>query len=172
MSNLEEVQAWRGRKVVDADGDKIGTIEDVFLDRHTGEPEWATVKTGLFGLKSSFVPIRDAQVTDEDEVRVPLKKEQVKDAPKIDADGELSPDQERQLWEYYGRFDYDEWQGEDRTAELGLPDDREGRFERSGDTDVANETAPAIVGVRLRRVIVVAPSPSAPDPDQTAPHRG
>jgi sporulation protein YlmC with PRC-barrel domain len=82
MNKLEDVQNWRGKNVVDADGDKIGTIEDVFLDRHTGEPEWATVKTGLFVLKSSFVPIRDAQVTGDDEVRVPFQKEQVKDAPR------------------------------------------------------------------------------------------
>jgi sporulation protein YlmC with PRC-barrel domain len=151
MNKLEEVQNWRGMKVVDADGEKIGTIEDVFLDRHTGEPEWATVKTGLFGLKSSFVPIREAQVTGDNEVQVPFQKEQVKDAPKIDADGELSPDQERQLWEYYGRSDYDEWQGEDRTTAL---------------------EAPAIVGVRLRRVIVIAPSPSTTDPDQVHAPRG
>ena len=170
MSNLDEVQGWHGRKLVDADGDKIGTIADVFLDRHTGEPEWATVKTGLFGLKSSFVPIRDAEVTSEDELRVPFQKEQVKDAPRIDADGELSPEQERQLWEHYGRSDYDDWQGEDRTATLGLPDDREGRFERSGETDVYDEKAPAIC--RLRRVIVVASVPSTTDdPDQTAARR-
>jgi sporulation protein YlmC with PRC-barrel domain len=162
MNKLEKVQNWRGMRVVDADGDKIGTIEDVFLDRHTGEPEWATVKTGLFGLKSSFVPIREAQVTGDEEVRLPFQKEQVKNAPKIDADGELSPDQERQLWEYYGRSDYDEWQGEDRTTALDLPDDRPG----------GDDEAPAIVGVRLRRVIVIAPSPSPTDPDQVHAPRG
>jgi len=168
MSNSEEVQNWRGMKVVDADGDKIGTVEDVFLDRHTGEPEWVTVKTGLFGLKSSFVPIRDAQVTAENEVRVPFQKEQVKDAPRIEADGELSPDQERRLWEHYGRSDYDEWQGEDRTTALDMPGDRQEGDERSGETDVDDENVPAIVGVRLRRVIIVAPAPSATDPDEPA----
>ncbi len=39
--------------MVDADGEKIGTIEDILLDRQTGEPAWAAVKTGLFGLKHS-----------------------------------------------------------------------------------------------------------------------
>jgi sporulation protein YlmC with PRC-barrel domain len=120
MRSLEDVQTWRGRKVVDADGDKIGTIQDVFLDRQTGEPEWATVKTGLFGLKSSFVPITDAELVDDDTVRVPYQKEQVKDAPRVD-DEDLSPEDERRLWEHYGRSDYDEWQGEDRTTALDLP---------------------------------------------------
>src|SRR5215203_3061968 len=127
MRTLEDVQTWRGKKVIDADGDKIGTIEDVFLDRHTGAPEWATVKTGLFGLKSSFVPIRDAELMGEDDARVPFQKEQVKNAPKVDADGELSAEEERRLWEHYGRSDYDEWQGDDRTTQLGLPDDGSGQ---------------------------------------------
>ena len=168
MNKLEDVQNWRGMKVMDADGAKIGTIEDVFLDCHTGEPEWATVKTGLFGLKSTFVPIREAQVTGDDQVRVPFQKDQAKNAPRIDADGQLSPEQERQLWEYYGRSDYDEWQGEDRTTALDMPDDRPGDFERSPETDAA----PTIVGIRLRRVIVVVPSPSATDPDQVHAPRG
>ncbi len=80
------------------------------------------------------MPIREAQVTGENEVRVPFQKEQVKDAPRIDADGQLSPEQERQLWEYYGRSDYDEWQGDDRTTALDMPDDRPGDFERSAET--------------------------------------
>src|SRR3954449_8051311 len=102
MKTLEDVQTWRGMTMVDPDGDKIGTIEDIFLDRQTGEPEWAAVKTGLFGLKSSFVPIRDAEVIGENEVRVPYQKEQIKDAPRVD-DGELTPEEERRLWEHYGR---------------------------------------------------------------------
>jgi sporulation protein YlmC with PRC-barrel domain len=160
MKTLDDVQTWRGLKVVDADGDKIGTIEDIYLDRHTGEPAWATVKTGLFGLKSSFVPIRDAERTDEGEVRVPVQKEQVKDAPKIDAGEELLREDERKLYEYYGRSDYDEWQGEDRTTALDLPAERDRRLERddTGDAEAGDAepaTTPVFVGVRLRRYIVI-----------------
>jgi hypothetical protein len=86
---------------------------------------------------------------------VPLDKEQVKDAPRIDPDGELSPDEERRLWEHYGMSDYDEWQGEDRTTALALPDQEEDRTRRlPGESDP--DGGPAIVGVRLRRVVVVA----------------
>jgi hypothetical protein len=165
MKTLEDVQTWRGMKVVDADGDKIGTIGEIYLDRQTGEPEWATVKTGLFGLKTSFVPIGDAEVTDDGTVRVHVQKEQVKDAPRIDPDGqELSPDEERQLWEHYGRADYGEWQGEDRTTALDLPDEGERRFERAGDTGADGEDVPVIVGVRLRRYVVVVPAPGTEAP--------
>jgi sporulation protein YlmC with PRC-barrel domain len=148
MVTLEEVQNWRGKTIVDADGNKIGSIEEIYVDRQTGEPEWAAVKTGLFGTKHSFVPIADAQPTDDDKIRVPFQKEQVKNAPKVDADDELSPDEERQLYEHYGRTDYGDWQGEDRSMGTGLSDDAD---------QAAGE--PGVVGVRLRRVIVVAAPP-------------
>jgi sporulation protein YlmC with PRC-barrel domain len=154
MSTLQDVQTWRGKEMVDADGHKIGKIEDVFLDRQTGEPAWAAVKTGLFGLKHTLVPLRGADMTDDDHVRVPLQKDVVKDAPRIDPDGELSPEDERKLWEHYGRSDYDEWQGEDRTRALALPDEDE---DRSRQPDMAAEAADVpIMGVRLRRVVVIA----------------
>src|SRR4051795_8783053 len=129
MKPLEDVQTWRGMAMVDPDGDKIGTIEDIFLDRQTGEPEWAAVKTGLFGLKRSLVPITDAEATDDNQVRVPYQKEQVKDAPKVDPDGELSADEERKLWEHYGRSDYGDWQGAGPTTPLGLPAEARRRLE-------------------------------------------
>jgi sporulation protein YlmC with PRC-barrel domain len=159
MQTLNDVKTWRGMKVVDADGERIGTIEDVFLDRQTGEPEFATVKTGLFGLKSNFVPIRDAEIIGDNEVRVPYKKEQVKDAPKIEADGELSPEEERRLWEHYGRSDYDEWQGDDRTTALDLPDQAE---EQSHGAAIEE---PVVAVVRLRRIVV------APIGDDRSPDR-
>jgi hypothetical protein len=168
MQTLQDVQTWRGMTMVDADGDKIGTIEDVFLDRQTGEPAWAAVKTGLFGLKHTLVPIRDAEVAGEKEVRVPLQKDQVKDAPRIDPDGELSPEDERRLWEHYGLSDYDEWQGEDRTRALALRDEDEDVARQSAAQSETGNGAPAIVGVRLRRVIVVAAPVDEGGPEQSA----
>jgi PAS domain S-box-containing protein len=162
MKTLEEVQTWRGMTVVDADGDRVGTIDDVFLDRQSGEPEWATVKTGLFGIKVSFVPIRDAEVTGEKELRVPYQKEQIKEAPSADPNRELSPEAERRLWEHYGRSDYDEWDGEDRTTTLDLPEERPVRFEPAGDTDGEGAESPTVVGVRLRRCVVVVAATGAP----------
>jgi uncharacterized protein (TIGR02271 family) len=90
-----------GADVYDADGDKIGTASEVFLDDQSGNPEWVTVKTGLFGTKETFVPIRDADLT-SDGVRVPVSKAAVKDAPKIDSEGHLSPQEEQELYRHYG----------------------------------------------------------------------
>jgi len=105
----EDVLSWRGQDMVDADGDKIGTIDEIYLDAETGEPEWAVVTTGLFGTKQNFVPLGDA-TTSADGVRVPFDKATVKDAPKIDPDGRLSQSEERQLYTHYGR-QYQEYSG-------------------------------------------------------------
>jgi uncharacterized protein (TIGR02271 family) len=137
MATMQEIETWRGRKLVDRDGDKIGTIEEVYLDRSSGEPEWLAVKTGLFGSNLSFVPIRDASAKGDD-VRVQHEKDLVKDAPNVEADGELSPEEERRLYQHYGRSDYDDWSdtSEDRTEGV-LGRDRRDRFAegRGGDAD-------------------------------------
>jgi uncharacterized protein (TIGR02271 family) len=101
MIGTETLDRVIGRDVYDETGSKIGSASEVYLDDQTGQPEWVTVKTGLFGTKESFVPIRDADLTD-DGVRVHVSKDKVKDAPKIDTDGHLSPQEEEQLYQYYG----------------------------------------------------------------------
>jgi uncharacterized protein (TIGR02271 family) len=89
-----------GHKAVDRSGDKIGTVDEVYLDDATGEPEWAAVRTGIFG-RDAFVPLATSQFVSE-ELRVPYDKSQVKDAPDFGAGQHLSPAQELQLYRYYG----------------------------------------------------------------------
>jgi uncharacterized protein (TIGR02271 family) len=101
MIGTDTISRVIGQDVYDESGEKIGSAAEVYLDDETGQPEWVTVRTGLFGMKESFVPIRDADLTD-DGVRVPISKERVKDAPKIDTDGHLSPAEEQELYTYYG----------------------------------------------------------------------
>ena len=98
MTNVTE---WRGQELLDNDGEKIGKIEEIYLDTDTDQPEWALVKTGLFGGKGTFVPLGQASSTD-DGLKVPFEKDHVKDAPNIDPDGELSQSEERTLYEHYG----------------------------------------------------------------------
>jgi uncharacterized protein (TIGR02271 family) len=100
MIGTDTIDRVIGADVIDADGNKIGTASEVFLDDQSGTPEWVTVKTGMFGTKESFVPIRDADLTG-DGLRVPVSKDRVKDAPKIDTDGHLSPEEEQELYRYY-----------------------------------------------------------------------
>jgi uncharacterized protein (TIGR02271 family) len=118
MVDIDTVRGWRGMTMVDRDGDRIGTIDDIYADDRTGEPEWALVNTGLFGSKSTFVPIVQASERDG-EVQVPYQKQLVKDAPGVEADQHLSETEEQQLWRHYG-LDYQAGdQPADRAGEAG-----------------------------------------------------
>jgi uncharacterized protein (TIGR02271 family) len=108
------VAAWRGATAVDRDGEKIGTIDEIYADVDTGKPEWLAVKTGLFGMKLSFIPIAEASETGG-QVRVPYDSQQVKDAPHAEPDGELSQEEEANLYRHYG-LDYSE-----ARSDSGLP---------------------------------------------------
>jgi uncharacterized protein (TIGR02271 family) len=115
MPDVDTVRSWQGATMVDRDGDRIGTIESIYVDDQTGQPEWALVNTGLFGTRSTFVPIAQASASG-DQVQVPVEKQRVKDAPNIDPDGHLSEQEEQELWRHYG-LDYDTSDaGTDRAA--------------------------------------------------------
>jgi len=114
---LDDVKTWRGKNVVGPDGSKIGTLEDIYLDRQTGEPQWAAIKTGLFGTNVSFAPLEGTSPTGDD-LQIGFDKDRIKGAPNIAADGELSVEEERQLYEYYGVGGYGDWdQTTDRTEQ-------------------------------------------------------
>jgi len=101
MPEMTDAYQWHGRTMVGSDGDKIGKITDIYEDPATGKPEWATVSSGLFGTKSNFVPLAGATPVGED-VRGQVTKDQVKDAPGVVNDGDLSETEERRLFEHYG----------------------------------------------------------------------
>jgi hypothetical protein len=103
--SIETARGWLGRVMVDRDSNKIGEVVSVYLDNETDRPEWAVVRTGLFGMRSSFVPLADAREVG-DEVQVPHRRLQVKEAPNIEPDGQLSPAEEAELYRHYG-LDYD-----------------------------------------------------------------
>lgn len=91
----------RNGNVLSADGDKIGSVGQVYADDADGQPTWVTVKTGLFGTSESFVPLQGARL-EGDDIVVPYTKDQVKDAPRVDTDGHLEPTEEDRLYDHYG----------------------------------------------------------------------
>ena len=126
-----------GRTVYGSDGDKIGEVGQVYLDDETGRPEWATVRTGLFGTKESFVPLAQSSQTD-DGLTVPYDKSTVKDAPRVDADqGHLSQSEEAELYRHYG-LEYSESQSDTGYADTttgtsgGVDVDRSAGHDTSG----------------------------------------
>lgn len=94
-------ETYEGRNVLDRDGQKIGTIDSLYLDQDGGQLEWALVNTGMFGSKRSFVLLRGASMQ-QDDILVPFDKQTVKNAPRVEAGDELPPDEERRLFDHYG----------------------------------------------------------------------
>jgi uncharacterized protein (TIGR02271 family) len=101
MFDSSQVSGWIGRTAVDANGDKIGTIDAIYEDDNGSGPEWFAVSTGMFGTHLSFVPVHGATVAGDD-VRVAYDKGLVKDAPRVDADGHISREEEDRLYQHYG----------------------------------------------------------------------
>ncbi|TJZ58631.1 PRC-barrel domain containing protein [Streptomyces piniterrae] len=88
-----------GRKAFDRHGNKIGTVDEVYLDDATGEPEWAAVRTGLFS-RDAFVPLEPSEMREEG-LRIPYDRKLIKDAPDFGVGRHLSPEQELQLYHHY-----------------------------------------------------------------------
>ena len=138
MTTIEQIGNWRGQELVDGQGTKIGKVEDVYLDEETDQPEWLAVATGMFGTKVSFVPISG---TNDQGGRLVSRwsKDQVKDAPRAEADGHLSQDEEARLYQHYG-MGY----SEDR-SDSGLP---AGGINQSGQMTEGRETGRTAEGAR------------------------
>ena len=92
-----------GRTAVDATGEKIGKIGQVYLDDQTGQPTWVTVSTGLLGARESFAPLFGA-CDQGDNVMLGVGKSHVKGAPNVEDDGHLEPREERALYDYYADY--------------------------------------------------------------------
>ena len=100
MLTLDEARTLKGKTMVAADGDKLGSIDAMYAATSDGHPTFAAVNTGMFGTKTSFVPLERAEVRG-DEVVVPYDKKTVKDAPSIEEDDELTLQEEERLYAHY-----------------------------------------------------------------------
>jgi uncharacterized protein YrrD len=95
------VAEWHGKMLVDRYGEKIGKLQDVYVDVETDEPQFGTVKEGFIGRHLTFVPLGGIRVG-PDELQVAVSKEQVEDAPNIERHGEeLSQADESVLYHHY-----------------------------------------------------------------------
>ncbi|MEV0786537.1 PRC and DUF2382 domain-containing protein [Streptomyces sp. NPDC050423] len=109
-----------GLTVYDTAGEKIGNVGRVYVDDNTGRPDWITVKTGLFGMKESFVPLAGARRVGSD-LHISHPKDRVKEAPRVDADAHLSVSEEEELYRHYGLTRNTGGKLGDRSAGTGTP---------------------------------------------------
>jgi uncharacterized protein YrrD len=95
------VVEWRGKEIIDCDGERIGKLEDVYVDVETDEPQFATVKEGFFGRHLTFVPLRGIQIG-PDNLAVSVTRAQVRSAPDLQLHGEeLSQEGESALYHHF-----------------------------------------------------------------------
>ena len=104
MVKRDQLAQVLGSTVYDTSGEKVGNVAQVYLDDVTGQPEWATVNTGLFGTSESFVPVHDADLSG-DRLVVGHDKDHIKNAPTVGVDRRLSPEEERALYAHYSVSD-------------------------------------------------------------------
>jgi hypothetical protein len=104
MLSLQDIDniVLNGGIVVDAAGEKIGSVEQVFTSGDSGDPVFVTVRTGLFGMSESFAPLSGASL-ENSVIRVAFAKDKVKNGPRIESDrGVITETQEQELYSYYG----------------------------------------------------------------------
>ena len=135
MTRFTEAYDFHGRTLIDRDGEKIGTVDEVYSSQEDGPPEWALVHTGLFGTRKNFVPLRGAS-PGGGEVHVAVDRQAVQDSPGVEADEQLSEADERRLFDHYG-IPYtaaDSATAQDVPAPSTRPREREaGGYEGDGD---------------------------------------
>lgn len=96
---IDRVLAERGN-VIDINGEKVGGVVHVYTDDETGQPNWVTVRVGLFGSRELFVSLQRALLEGEDVV-VPYTKEHIQGAPRILPDRHLGSAEEDRLSQHY-----------------------------------------------------------------------
>jgi len=101
MPAFDVARRWKGRVVLERSGDKLGSVLDVFYDAENDEPGWVLLGVAGAGDGTRLVPVADA-VEHGNELRVPYDRAFVEAAPGMDPDGRLWPQEEAELYAYYG----------------------------------------------------------------------
>jgi Domain of unknown function (DUF2382)/PRC-barrel domain len=141
--DIDTALDWQDRTVVDRSGERIGKLEELFLDAESDTPAWGAVASGLFGQRQSLLPLGELEAAGEDELRVPFDKEHVLAAPNVEPDVELSRDEEEALYRHYG-LDYSPESGGAEGGEL---------IRSEEEVDVRTEARPR-ERLRLKKYVV------------------
>jgi hypothetical protein len=97
----DEQMTYTHAGVIDSEGHKLGVVSDVISDNHTLEPRWLVVDVGVLRT-SHYVPAQGAYRTVDGDVVVPFSKDTIKESPRVHREHVIGPDDERELYDYYG----------------------------------------------------------------------
>lgn len=109
--SVEDIKQWRGQDVIDPEGKKLGTLEEIMYDTGADLPAFAAVKSGLLGKRLTLVPLPGSMVG-QSYLRVRIEKGNFKNAPTFDSGAELSANDEAEAYKFYGL----EYGGDAQTA--------------------------------------------------------
>lgn len=100
---IRELEAkYEGFEVYDNRGERVGRVDDLFIDEN-GREEYIGIKLGLLGLKSTLIPMEIIRINEaERALEVGESKDRIKDAPSFDDDEEISPEDEDRIRAHFG----------------------------------------------------------------------
>lgn len=100
MTDKYEIDSLLNATAFDSEGNKLGSVSDIFLNDESGQPDFVKVNHGLFGMKSSIVPMRGHTLRGE-ELHLAFEKDRIKDAPDLGDDGHLSATDRDSCFRHY-----------------------------------------------------------------------
>jgi uncharacterized protein (TIGR02271 family) len=94
---------FAGYEVYDVAGEKIGKVDDLFVDENDF-PEYIGVKMGFLGISSTLIPWEAVSSTDDEgrAITVATDKDKAKNGPTFDDDRDITPEFENEVYSYYG----------------------------------------------------------------------
>ena len=147
LKELEE--KYEGYEVYDNAGEKIGKVDDLFIDEADRE-EYIGVKMGLFGLSGkTLIPMEIAHVDEQQRrIEVDASKDQVKNAPRYHDDDDIDHEFEARIREHFGL------ERQTSSPERGTYGHYEGATESSEPDEETREVPldQPVVLIRVRRV--------------------
>src|ERR671933_592054 len=95
-------EKYAGYEVHDPQGQKIGQVDDLFVDEND-QPEYIGVKMGFLGLRSTLIPVEILRVNDKRRlVEVAAEQDNIKDAPTFSDDEEITSELEERVYRHFG----------------------------------------------------------------------
>ena len=118
MTNLNRIEDLANATAYDVNGDKVGSVQDVYVNDTSGQPDFISVNHGLFGTGTSIVPLRGHSLRDGD-LHLAFPKDRIEDAPDLDDNGHLTTNDQDALYRHYALTEVQDV----TTYETGAPAD-------------------------------------------------